>query len=440
MTPTRILLSALLALAFVLAPHRAQAQGLTIDIVDGVPSALPITVVPFAFEGSGSPPDTDVASVIRANFNRSGQFRTLPVQDIVEMPVRQADVRYGTWRTLRQDFLLIGRILDADIGTFRVEFELFDVAKQVRVLGTAVTGRQAEMRSVAHQISDMVYEHILGVRGAFWTSIAYVTAVGSGGNITYTLMVADADGHNPRTVVSSREPLMSPAWSPDGRKLAYVSFESGNSAIWIQHLATAQRDLMTSFRGINGAPSFSPDGTRLALTLSRDGNPEIYVMDLSSRQLTRLTTHFAIDTEPVWTPDGRHIIFTSDRAGKPQLYQVPAEGGEATRITFRGEYNARPSIAFDGRRIAMAQGAGNVYRIAVLDRTLGGEGEMHLISPGTLDESPSFAPNGSMILYASREGGRGVLNAVSADGRVRQRLVLADGDVREPAWSPFRQR
>jgi TolB protein len=440
MTTTRILFSALLALAFALSPQSAQAQGLTIEIVDGVPTALPIAVVPFAFEGSGSPPDTDVASVIRANFNRSGQFRTLPVQDIVETPVRQAEVRYGTWRTLRQDFLLIGRILDADIGTYRVEFELFDVAKQVRVTGMAVTGRAAEMRGTAHQISDMVYEAILGIRGAFWTRIAYITAVGTGGNITYTLMVADADGHNPQAVVRSREPLLSPAWSPDGRRLAYVSFERGNSAIYMQEIASGQRELLSSFRGINGAPSFSPDGTRLALTLSREGNPEIYVMDLASRQLTRLTTHFAIDTEPVWTPDGRHIIFTSDRAGKPQLYQIPAEGGEASRVTSRGEYNARASIAFDGRRIAMAQGAGNVYRIAVLDRSLGGEGEMRLISPGTLDESPSFAPNGSMILYASREGGRGVLNAVSADGRVRQRLVLADGDVREPAWSPFRQR
>jgi TolB protein len=439
-TTTRFLLPLLLTLAFALAPAAAHGQGLTIDIVDGVPSALPIAVVPFAFEGAGRPPDTDVASVIRANFNRSGQFRTLPLQDIIEQPVRQADVRYGTWRTLRQDFLLIGRILDAEVGTYRVEFELFDVAKQVRMMGMAVTGRSAEMRSTAHQISDMVYEAILGIPGAFWTRIAYITAVGTGGNITYTLMVADADGFNPQPVVRSREPLLSPAWSPDGRRLAYVSFERGNSAIYMQEIASGQREQLTDFRGINGAPSFSPDGTRLALTLSRDGNPEIYTMDLASRRLTRLTTHFAIDTEPVWTPDGRHIIFTSDRAGKPQLYQIPAEGGEATRVTSRGEYNARASIAFDGNRIAMAQGAGNVYRIAVLDRSLGGEGEVRLVSPGNLDESPSFAPNGSMILYASREGGRGVLNAVSADGRVRQRLVLADGDVREPAWSPFRQR
>lgn len=428
------------ALLLVMLPAQVRGQGLSIDIVDGIPTALPIAVVPFAFEGAGAQPDTDIAAVIRANFNRSGQFRTLPVQDIIETPARQADVRYGTWRTLRQDYLLIGRILDAEIGTYRVEFELFDVARQVRMVGMAVTGRTAEMRSTAHQISDMVYEAILGIPGAFWTRIAYVTAIGTGANIRYALMVADADGYNAREVVSSREPLLSPAWSPDGRRLAYVSFERGNSAIYMQELTSGQRELLSSFRGINGAPSFSPDGTRLALTLSRDGNPEIYVMDLASRQLTRLTTHFAIDTEPTWTPDGGHIVFTSDRAGKPQLYQVPAGGGDATRLTSRGEYNARASIAFDGQRIAMAQGAGNVYRIAVLDRSLGGEGEVRLVSTGSLDESPSFAPNGSMILYASREGGRGVLNAVSADGRVRQRLVLADGDVREPAWSPFRQR
>src|SRR5690606_13282080 len=270
--------------------------------------------------------------------------------------------------------------------------------------------------------------------------IAYVTASGVGDNIQYSLMIADSDGYNPQTVVRSREPLLSPAWSPDGRKLAYVSFERGNGTIYIQEIATGAREVVASYRGINGEPAFSPDGGRLALTLSRSGNPEIYVMDLASKALTQLTRHWGIDTEPVWTPDGRSLVFTSDRSGKPQLYSVPAAGGDPQRLTFQGEYNARATICCDGRKIAMAQGNGNVYRIAVLDKTLGEPGQFLTLSPGNLDESPSFAPNGSMVLYASREGRRGVLYAVSADARVRQRLVLADGDVREPAWSPFRQR
>lgn len=434
------LLKLLLPLLVALAAGPVRAQGLTIDIVDGNPSAIPIAIVPFAWEGAGLPPETDVSEIIRANLNRVGQFRALPRQDIVEFPVRGADIKFGTWRVLKQDFIVVGRLADGGDGTIRIEYELFDVAKQERLLGLAIAARPGDLRGAAHQISDQIYERITGVRGAFWTRIAYVTMTGTGENRQYALMVADADGFNPQTVVRSREPLLSPAWSPDGRRLAYVSFERGNSSIYIQEVATGQRELVASFRGINGAPAFSPDGTRLALTLSRTGNPEIYVMDLATRQLTQLTRHFAIDTEPAWSPDGQTIYFTSDRAGRPQIYQMPAAGGEATRLTFVGENNARVSVAADGRRFAMAQGEGNRYRIAILDRSLGGAGQNRLLSPGNLDESPSFAPNGSMVLYAAREGARGVLYAVSTDGRVRQRLVLADGDVREPAWGPFRPR
>jgi len=380
-----------------------------------------------------------VAAVIAANLNRSGQFRTLPDANIIEKPIRGSEIQFPTWRVLKQDFIVVGRVLDAPDGGYRVEYELFDVAKQERLLGLAMTGRVRGMRDIAHQISDQIYEKILGVRGAFWTRIAYVTSKGAGTNLQYALMVADADGFNPQTVVRSREPLLSPAWSPDGRRLAYVSFERGNSTIYIQELTTGAREVVASFRGINGAPSFSPDGTRLALTLSRTGNPEIYVMDLATKALTQITRHFSIDTEAVWTPDGQSLVFTSDRAGRPQLYQVPATGGEPARLTFEGDYNAKASVAFDGKKIAMAQGNRNVYRIAVLDRSRAAP-VWQTLSPGNLDESPSFAPNASMLLYATKEGGRGVLYAVSADARVRQRLVLTDGDVREPAWSPYRQR
>ena len=433
-------LTRLVALLALFASDFAFAQGgLTIDIVNGNPAALPITVVPFAYSGSALPPDTDISQVMSGDFNRCGQFRALKREDIVEQPTKGGEIQFATWRQLKQDFIVVGRIADGDQGAYRVEFELHDVAKGTQLLASAFNVRPGDLRSVAHQIADLIYEKILGVPGAFWTRMAYVTMTGSGPNLRYALMVADSDGYNPQTVVSSKEPLLSPAWSPDSRKLAYVSFERGNSAIYVQEILTGAREVLSSNKGINGAPAFSPDGNRMAMTLSMSGNPEIYVMDLASKKLTQLTKHFAIDTEPTWMPDGQSIVFTSDRAGKPQLYQIDAGGGDPTRLTFQGEYNARASVSYDGKVIAMAQGNGNVYRIAVLDRSRGG-GETRVLSPGNLDESPSFAPNGSMLLYAAREGAKGVLYAVSADARVRQRLVLADGDVREPAWSPLRRR
>ncbi len=426
-----------------LAPYPSHAQGLTIDIVNGNASAVPIAVGDnlrgYRLVGTLPALDTDISEVVRNDLNRSGQFRGLPKGDVIEFPSRESEVKFPTWRLLKQDYLVIGRVLDgeAGAGALRVEFELFDVAKQQALLRLAISGQRTGARDVAHQVADLIYEKILGVRGAFWTRIAYITSTGSGANAQYALTVADSDGVNPQTVVRSREPLLSPTWSPDGKKLAYVSFERGNSSIYMQEIASGSRQVLSANKGINGAPSFSPDGTKLALTLSFGGNPDIYVMDLATRKTTQITKHFAIDTEPVWMPDGQSLVFTSDRSGKPQLYQVQASGGEPARLTFSGDYNARASVSYDGKRIAMAQGGGNVYRIAVLDR---GTGEYRLISPGNVDESPSFAPNGSMLLYAATEGPRGVLYAVSADGRVRQRLVLADGDVREPAWSPFRQR
>ena len=429
----------LAVLALLLLPFAASAQeqGLEIDIVGGNASALPITVVPMPYQGSTAAPQTEVSSIVRADLERSGAFRALPEASIVERPTRGGEVQYPTWRALKQDYLVVGRVVDAGAGSYRVEYELFDVAKQERLLGLALTARSNAMRDVAHQISDAIYEKILGVRGAFWTRIAYITQTGLGKNARYALMVADSDGFNPQTVVRSAEPLLSPSWSPDGNRLAYVSFERGNSSIYIQNISTGARELVSSFRGINGAPTFSPDGRKLALTLSRSGNPEIYVMDLGSKQLTQLTNQFGIDTEPTWSADGSSIYFTSDRGGRPQIYRVGAGGGSATRVTFQGNYNATAAVSYDGKKIAVAQGSGNNYRIAMMDSSLGSP-RWSTLSPGSLDESPSFAPNASMVIYAAREGRRGVLYAVSADARVRQRLVLAEGDVREPAWSPYR--
>lgn len=416
----------------------AQSGGLTVDISNGNPSALPIAVVPFGAEGAGVPPESNPGEIVRADLARSGQFRTLPKNDVIEFPTRQAEVKFATWRLLKQDYLVVGRMADGGDGGLRVEWELLDVAKQQKLAEGSISGQRTGLRDIAHQVADAIYEKILGVRGAFWTRIAYITATGSAPNYQYALMVADSDGYNPQVVVRSRESLLSPAWSPDGRKVAYVSFESGNSSVYVQDLGTGARQVVSNSRGINSAPAFSPDGSRLALSLSKGGNPDVYVMDLGSRQTTQITKHFAIDTEPTWAPDGQSLYFTSDRSGKPQIYQVSPGGGEPSRVTFEGQYNASPTVVnAKGIKLAMVQGSGNVYRIAVLDRTTN---QYNLVSPGSQDEAPSFAPNGSMLLYAASEGSRGVLYAVSADGRVRQRLGLAEGDVREPSWGPFRQR
>ena len=414
------------------------AQSLNVDIVGGLKTATPIVVVPFAQAG-GAPLPTDVAAVITNDFNRSGKFRVLPKSDIVEFPTKGAEIKFPTWKLLKQDYITVGRISDAGGGMLRVEYELWDVNKQQSLLAQAFTAPAGDLRGVAHQIADQIYEKITGVRGAFWTRIAYVTAVGLGNNMTYSLIVADSDGFNPQVVARSREALLTPRWSPDGQKIAYVSFEGGNSAIYIQDITTGSRQLVEAHaKGINGSPAWSPDGTKLAVALSYVGNLELFTLDLQSRKETRLTNNLAIDTEPVWAPDGQSIYFTSDRSGQPQVYQIPAAGGTAQRISFQGQRNAAPAISYDGKQLAMVQGQGNVYRIAVMDLNLGGQ--VRFLSPGPLDESPSFAPNASMLLYAATEGRRDVLYAVSADGLVRQRLELSDGDVRDPSWGPYRQR
>jgi TolB protein len=426
----------LLAVASLVAGPAA-AQSLNVDIVGGLKTATPIVVVPFA-QPAGAPLPTDVSEVMRNDFNRSGKFRSLAKSEIVEQPTQGSEIKFATWRLLKQDYIVVGRITDAGDGKVQVEYELWDVNKQQSLLHQQMPPAPVgDLRGVAHQIADLIYQKITGVRGAFWTRIAYITAVGSGNNMTYSLIVADSDGYNPQVVARSHEALLTPRWSPDGNKIAYVSFESGNSAIYVQDITTGARTLVSGrSKGINGAPAWSPDGSRLAMSLSYQGNPELYIMNVATRQETRLTNNLAIDTEPVWAPDGQSIYFTSDRSGRPQIYQVPAGGGTPTRITFQGQSNYDCDVSYDGKQVAMVQSNGNVYRIAILDRSLGGQ--VRYISPGPLDESPSFAPNASMLLYASSEGRHGVLYAVSDDGMVRQRLVLSDGDVREPSWGPYR--
>ena len=433
MTMTKTMQKIIFTLLFLFVSQLAQAK-LEIEIIQGNASALPIAVIPMQWRATDPRPQTGVAEVVSSDLYRSGLFDPLDEQDMVDRPVDAESIRYGTWRLLKVDYIVIGQVKDAAGGNgYDIVYQLIDVHTQEALLSQITTVGLGDLRFGAHRVADAIYEKLTGVAGAFSTRIAYISSTGVGNDQNYQLFVADADGFNPQAVVGSPEPLLSPSWSPDGQSLAYVSFEKGNSAIYVQNVATGQRELVSSGKGINGAPAFSPDGRYMALTLSASGNPEIFIRDLVTGQKRQLTDHWSIDTEPAWSPDSQWVYFTSDRAGKPQIYRVPVTGGNPSRVTLEGNYNARASISPDGTRIAMAHGRGNEYRIAVLDTDTG---RMRILTPGTLDESPSFAPNGSMILYATREGQRGVLSAVSVDGNVRQRLILAEGDVREPAWSP----
>ncbi|WP_223786876.1 Tol-Pal system beta propeller repeat protein TolB [Marinicella meishanensis] len=396
-------------------------------------SALPIAVVDFV--NPGDPLATNMAEVIRNDLARSGQFKPLDNSLIVDQPGSDADLNFGTWRLLGSEYISYGDITYLDAGRMEVRFRLASVADQKQLLALTLPLNRSQARAGAHYIADRIYEEILGVPGVFSTKLAYVTATDSGNGIKYQLIVADSDGYGPQSLVTSNEPLLSPSWSPDGKKLAYVSFEQGNSAIYIQDLSTGSRTLMSNFEGINGAPKFSPNGQRLAITLSKSGNPEIYVLNVFDKQLTQITNHWAIDTEPEWSPDGQTLFFTSDRGGKPQIYQTDLINKQAKRITFEGDYNARPSLSPDGKYIAMVHGNNNRYQIALYHRP---SNTMQMISHGSLDETPSFAPNGAMVLFATKNSaGQGLLKAVSTDGQTSNDLVLSNGHVREPNWSPI---
>jgi len=409
---------------------------LTIQITKGREGATPIAVVPFAFEGAGKPPAEDLAAIVAADLARSGRFDPLERADLPGRPSELSQVDFTDWRLLRTTHLVIGKVRAVPGGQYAVEFWLADVFGGRHVAFNPVNAAPRDLRRTAHQISDAVYRELTGERGAFDTRIAYVTEHGRGDARRYELNVADSDGHGAQVVVRSGAPLMSPAWSPDGRQLAYVSFEAKRPQIFVQDVGTGERRRLTSYPGLNGAPAFSPDGRSLALTLSKDGNPEIYVQHLASGRLRRLTVNGAIDTEPSWSPDGQWIAFTSDRGGSPQVYRVPADGGgRAERVTFEGAYNARPRYSPDGGALAMVHGNDGIFRIAVLDLA---NGALRVLTDTYLDESPSFAPNGSMILYATSTAQGSALAAVSIDGTVQQTLVERSGAAREPAWSPFR--
>ena len=407
---------------------------LVIRVTEGNDKPTIIAVPPMVLKGQRV--NQDISAIIASDLTRSGLFKTIPREDMLAFPERVSDVYFRDWRILGSEYLVIGALsyLSNDEKRLKLRFSLLDVNAQKVIFSHAVTGSNMQLRDLAHSASDKIYEKITGIKGAFSTRLAYVTAEQVDGNFVYKLNVSDSDGAREQLMLRSSEPIMSPAWSPSGDELAYVSFESGRPAIYRQKLVTAERRKLTNFTGLNGAPAWSPDGKQLALVLSKDGNPEIYLLDLVANKLRRLTRHFAIDTEPAWMPDGKHLLFTSDRGGSPQIYKLEVASGAVERITFQGNYNARPSLAPDGRTLVVVHREYSVFHIATLDLETG---RMLQLTETRLDESPTVAPNGAMLIYATKQGDRGILSAVSLDAGVRYALPAKNGDGREPAWAPF---
>ena len=416
-------------------------HAMEIEIKGGYQSATPIAIVPFSW-GEDPQAPVDIAKVIRADLSRSGLFSPLKLNELPERPAYGDNVDYTRWKSTLAEQLGLGAIKPIGKNQYEVTFQLLDIFSGQKVFSYRNAVDRKNLRRIAHQISDKIYEKLVHERGAFDTLIAYVVVNNNSDqkNRTYTLAIADSDGFAEKVILKSKKPIMSPAWSPNGKRLAYVSFEKNRSVIYIQELKTGKRQAIAKFKGINSGPRWSPDGKRLAMTLSKDGNSEIYIMHLASGVLQRITNHYGIDTEAAWAPNGQSLVFTSDRGGKPQIYQVAVNqngrAGHPKRITHEGNYNSRASFSPDGKELILVHRNDGHYRIAKLDMS---SRQLNVLTRSKLDESPSFAPNGKLVLYATELHGRGILEAVVVAGsQSPQRLRVLSGDVREPAWSPYR--
>jgi TolB protein len=418
---------AFVALSLLTAGANVAHAQLSIEIVGGAATTIPIAIVPFDAEATWP---LAISGIVGADLARSGLFRLVDTAGVVPRPVRAQDVNYGTWRARNADAVVVGSMLPLPDGRADVRFALVDVVKQAPLVQMAFTVSPAQFRITAHKIADIIYEKLTGDRGVFSTRIAYVTKQGS----RFQLLVADADGYGPQSIVSSNEPLLSPRWSPDGTRLAYVSFENKKPVVYVQSLETGARRAIANFRGSNSSPAWSPDGHKLAVTLTKDGGSQVYLMNPDGSGVTRVLTSQAIDTEAMFTPDGQSLVFTSDRGGTPQIYRASLLGGQVERLTFDGSYNVSPKPLPDGKGIVFVRRDGGRFQIATLDYATR---QVQVLTGGPNDESPSVAPNGKLVIYASEGGSRGILAAVSIDGRVKQRLVAPATDVREPAWGPF---
>lgn len=415
---------------------------LNLELTQGNASAVPIVVVPFAIEGQA--PQQDVSAIVSHDLQNSGRFKVFGVERLAQFPSDKRDVHYDYFRKLGAKNIVIGRVQAVGPDRFKVSFQLLDVfgeknavAEQNAVLvEKQYVVPNADLRAIAHHISDLIYQQITGVRGIFSTRLAYVLVQRIDRyHSRYTLEVSDQDGYNPRPLLTSADPIMSPSWSPNGRQIAYVSFEKRHAAIYIEDVATGGRYVVSEAPGINGAPAWSPDGRKLALVLSKSGSPNIYTLDLDSRQLTQLTHDFYINTEPSWSTNGRQLIFTSNRSGSPQIYQIDLSSHAVSRVSYEGKYNARASYTPDGNHIVVLNQSAGLYNIGVLDLDTGVF--RVLTHSGSDHESPSIAPNSSMVLFGTIYHGRSVLGMAATDGSVQVRLPSRNGDVQDPAWSPF---
>jgi TolB protein len=417
----------ILGVILLLTTAHAGAQ-LSIEITGAGAHRIPIAIVPFAGEGTGG---TNVTSIVRADLERSGVFRGLEVPPLAPHPNENSPINYGEWRSRLADALVVGSVAQNADGRFEVRFRVYDVVKQAPLGAIAYLFTKDNTRAAAHRVADFIYEKLTGEKGVFSTQIAYVVRRAT----TYELQIADADGERAQYLLRSNEPIISPVWSPDGRRIAYVSFESKKPIVYVHHLSENKRQVVASFKGSNSAPAWSPDGRTIAVVLSVEGGSQIYLINADgSGPRRRISNSNSIDTEPRYSSDGKWLYFTSDRGGSPQIYRMSATGGEPQRVTFEGSYNVTPRPSPDGRVLAYVTRNGGKFQVALLDLS---NRQVQVITDSDRDESPSFAPNGRMILLATVTGGRGVLAAVSADGRIKQRLPYAGGDVREPAWGPF---